>query len=445
MKPFHTKFILLIFLASSIFLICESHDATAQCSPCGAYTPAGWPINWVAYRYTTGYVVQDTADESPDESDIYYGPAGDSASVLVGFENGVAYFRMQLRADPSATGGASPLKQTTWLVQIRGSNGYHLLTVGCDGNNPDNIFIYDTTSTYKLTVYTLSSNPTAIRLTAINGTGRYYLDFQVPLCALTYWSCLYARQTITSSTPLIFYYGTSQAASSQVNKDFSTCTGNCTLTILDYLGLALGTFDHIETGILPVELSSFRASLRNGTVELAWTTQTETNNYGFEVQRSDESGNWTSRGFVSGNGTSNRPQSYSFIDDLSSQMDRSNRIAYRLKQIDRDGAISYSHSIDVPLPSRDHSILGGNYPNPLGTNELGYRTAIPLTLQRSEAVRLIVTNTLGKEVASIVDGMMESGSHVLFFDTRGLPAGMYYTVLQTESGERFQQPMLLVR
>ena len=110
---------------------------------------------------------------------------------------------------------------------------------------------------------------------------------------------------------------------------------------------------------LPVELTSFTAAAGSGAIELRWTTATEVNNYGFEVQRTATptqpspyqgegkgggagglgggGGEWNPIGFVSGSGTSNVPHSYSFIDN--SPLFGTN--SYRLKQIDRDGNFEY--------------------------------------------------------------------------------------------------------
>ncbi|NUQ83039.1 MAG: hypothetical protein HUU10_15660, partial [Bacteroidetes bacterium] len=87
---------------------------------------------------------------------------------------------------------------------------------------------------------------------------------------------------------------------------------------------------------LPVELSGFSAASFSSGVKLVWSTKTEQNNAGFEVERKT-TGNWTSLGFVAGKGTTNHPQSYSFIDAAVS-----GKASYRLKQVDTDGAFSYS-------------------------------------------------------------------------------------------------------
>ncbi len=78
------------------------------------------------------------------------------------------------------------------------------------------------------------------------------------------------------------------------------------------LALEFGT----NTGALPVELSSFSAAVIGQNVKINWTTETEVNNYGFEVERcalSAERQAWENIGFVNGSGNSNSPKNYSFI------------------------------------------------------------------------------------------------------------------------------------
>ena len=71
---------------------------------------------------------------------------------------------------------------------------------------------------------------------------------------------------------------------------------------------------------LPVELTSFTASIIGLKVNLIWKTETEVNNYGFDVERMSNvkgqtSTTWNKIGFVNGNGNSNSPKSYSFLDE----------------------------------------------------------------------------------------------------------------------------------
>ena len=85
---------------------------------------------------------------------------------------------------------------------------------------------------------------------------------------------------------------------------------------------------------LPVELTSFSASVIGSKVKLSWQTATEINNYGFEVLRqAQDNTEWENIGFVSGNGNSNSQKSYTFMDESVSL----GKYSYRLKQIDNDG------------------------------------------------------------------------------------------------------------
>jgi hypothetical protein len=110
-------------------------------------------------------------------------------------------------------------------------------------------------------------------------------------------------------------------------------------------------YQPIVTGTpLPIQLYYFRGTvLFNNHVRLEWGTMSETNNYGFFVQ---ESRSATSGfvdipdAFIPGHGTTNQPQSYSYMDENTS----SGRWYYRLKQMDLDGTVHYSDPISVYVP-----------------------------------------------------------------------------------------------
>ena len=81
---------------------------------------------------------------------------------------------------------------------------------------------------------------------------------------------------------------------------------------------------------LPVELSSFTANAKTDQIMLKWETKTETNNYGFEIERK-VSHSWKKIGFVQGNGNSNSPKEYSYADN---NLIGVSKFQYRLKQMD---------------------------------------------------------------------------------------------------------------
>ncbi|MFZ4797465.1 MAG: T9SS type A sorting domain-containing protein [Bacteroidia bacterium] len=95
------------------------------------------------------------------------------------------------------------------------------------------------------------------------------------------------------------------------------------------------------TSALPVKFTSFNAIINNKQTNLSWTTASEINNKGFEVERSTDGVNFETIGFVKGNGNSNRISKYSFVHPNQSSA------FYRLKQIDFDGKFDYSNVISV--------------------------------------------------------------------------------------------------
>jgi len=177
--------------------------------------------------------------------------------------------------------------------------------------------------------------------------------------------------------------------------------------------------DIINSPPLPVELSSFSASIKNGKVLLKWRTETEVNNYGFEVQKSEDrsqESEWNAIGFVTGNGNSNSPKDYSFLDDNIT----ARKLSYRLKQIDTDGNFEYSKTIEIDLGSPGKFELSQNYPNPFNP-----ATTISFSLPESGNVRLMVYNLLGEQIADLINEVKEAGIHTINFDASKLNSGIY--------------------
>ena len=117
------------------------------------------------------------------------------------------------------------------------------------------------------------------------------------------------------------------------------------------------------TDIVPVELLAFTASVMNSEVQLFWSTASELNNRGFEIERSvNDNNNFVTVGFVDGKGSSSEINYYSFLDNP--QLSGANQIYYRLKQIDFDGTFSYSDVISVNFDVPAEFVLSQNYPNP---------------------------------------------------------------------------------
>ncbi|GMV00334.1 MAG: hypothetical protein AMXMBFR51_30660 [Ignavibacteriota bacterium] len=167
--------------------------------------------------------------------------------------------------------------------------------------------------------------------------------------------------------------------------------------------------------IVPVELTSFTASADFGVVELRWFTATETNNQGFEVQRS-AGGEFETIGFVEGHGTTTEVQAYTYSDRSVAV----GSYSYRLKQVDFDGTTTYSSIVEVNVPAPAEFALDQNYPNPFNPS-----TKIAFRLAVDSKVSLKVFDVLGQEVASLVNGNLVAGGHSVDFDASSLNSGVY--------------------
>lgn len=185
---------------------------------------------------------------------------------------------------------------------------------------------------------------------------------------------------------------------------------------------------------LPVELSHFTATRNGNGVTVVWSTATEQNNLGFEVQRSVAGGSFSKIAFVEGHGTTNAPQSYSYVDASAAA-----KASYRLKQIDRDGKFTYSQTVEVNNAGTVASYgLGQNYPNPFNP-----ATTISFALPVAGQVSLKVYDMLGKEVATLVNGVRPAGENHASFNAATLPSGMYFYTLRSASFSATKKMMLV--
>lgn len=175
--------------------------------------------------------------------------------------------------------------------------------------------------------------------------------------------------------------------------------------------------------IVPVELTSFTAVPKGAEAELSWTTATETNNQGFDVERMSVGGVFEKVGYVPGFGTTTEPKSYSFVDSKVG----SGNYTYRLKQVDFDGSFSYSQTIEVEIVAPSSFTLEQNYPNPFNPS-----TTIRFSIPVETEVTLNVYNTLGQEVAEIINSRLKEGYHEVEFDAGTLTSGIYFYRLEAE-------------
>ncbi|MCX6158127.1 MAG: T9SS type A sorting domain-containing protein [Ignavibacteriae bacterium] len=175
-------------------------------------------------------------------------------------------------------------------------------------------------------------------------------------------------------------------------------------------------------GSLPVSLATLNSAITGRNIKLNWTTSSEQNNAGFNVERvkSLESGvqSWEKIGFISGKGTVNTPTNYSF-EDRNLQ---TGKYKYRLKQIDVNGNFEYfalNGEVEIGVPKTFN--MSQNYPNPFNPV-----TKINFDLPENGKVDLRLYDMLGREVATLVNEVRTAGYYTVNFNASSLSSGIYF-------------------
>lgn len=212
-----------------------------------------------------------------------------------------------------------------------------------------------------------------------------------------------------------------------------TTTGSNAAPVLSRTGITSTPSDFAVGGNaalnpLPVELSSFTSATNRSDVSLSWTTVSESNNQGFDIERKVVSSEtWSKVGTVSGHGNSNSTESYSFTDRNVS----SAKYNYRLKQIDFNGNYKYynlTSLVEVGVPGK--FALSQNYPNPFNPS-----TKINYDLPFDSKVSIRIFDMTGKEVANLVNNSSQTaGYYTVQFNGVNMASGIYFYTIAAEGG-----------
>jgi hypothetical protein len=186
--------------------------------------------------------------------------------------------------------------------------------------------------------------------------------------------------------------------------------------------------------IVPVELTSFTAQASDENVQLNWSTATETNNQGFDIERKAGTSNFEKIGYVAGFGTTTEPKSYSFTDANVNV----GEYTYRLKQIDFDGTYEYSDEVNIDVNAPIEYALEQNYPNPFNPS-----TTIKYSIPEDGSVKLAVYNMLGEQVVSLIETNQKAGRYEISFNAENLASGVYIYRLEASNYTASKKLMLM--
>jgi surface protein len=178
---------------------------------------------------------------------------------------------------------------------------------------------------------------------------------------------------------------------------------------------------------LPVTFLNFSGYKDGSRNQLSWTTATEINNRGFEVQRSTDGVNYIAIGFVSSlapGGNSNDKLSYRFTDNTPAGVKQ----YYRLRQEDFDGRNKLSTIVLINGSKPTGVMINGLFPNP-ANDILNVLVAVPGRTPLTVLVTDMAGRTLSQKVVSA-----ETGSNTIQLNVGSLSSGTYLIRLVCEDG-----------
>jgi uncharacterized repeat protein (TIGR01451 family) len=182
---------------------------------------------------------------------------------------------------------------------------------------------------------------------------------------------------------------------------------------------------------VPVELSSFRAVPDNGRIRLEWVTQSESENLGFNIYRSDqEEGPYVRLNdkLISGAGNSQVMQAYSFVDE---NVEYGKTYHYQLEDVDYNGSTNMHGPVFTATSAPMQYSLGQNFPNPFNAG-----TKIKFRLEKPGFCDLVIYNIKGQLVRKLVSEFKGAGVYTVQWDGltqegTPVPSGLYFYEITT--------------
>lgn len=174
-----------------------------------------------------------------------------------------------------------------------------------------------------------------------------------------------------------------------------------------------------------LSFSGYKDGSRN---QLRWTTSTEKNNKGFEVQRSPDGINFSDIGFVNSlanGGNSSVTLNYAFTDNNVTGIKQ----YYRLRLVDLAGNSKLSNVVLIKSDKPTLITIDGLFPNP-ATTTINLRVGAP----NRDRLTIVVTDISGRMVMQ-QNMNVETGNNTLPLDISALPDGNYFIKLISSNGE----------
>ncbi|MEZ4829146.1 MAG: malectin domain-containing carbohydrate-binding protein [Bacteroidia bacterium] len=225
---------------------------------------------------------------------------------------------------------------------------------------------------------------------------------------------------------LVYRYDVTAGPDGDIDVDFIEVVGDPKISAFEVRALGEPSafppstyIFHINTGnILPVELTSFSATATDKqTANLTWTTASEENNHGFEIQQGNLKSGFTTIGFVKGVGTSASISNYSF----ETQSLPSGTYLFRLAQKDFNGAVHFSQMVEVTIRPGTESLITQLFPNPARTE-----TTLRVLSSKNQHIDVSILSMEGKTITPSIAEYTQYGEQTdIRLNVENLPNGTY--------------------
>lgn len=342
-----------------------------------------------------------------------YNNAARSTSIATGSTDIGSVEFATTTTPPSATANVAPAANTTTTYSFAGRQ-VASITWGAAGTVPSAINIQYYTGTNAPNLIAGSTRFNAYYNIAPTGGSGY--TYGINLIAD---SATLGTVSGNNASRIARYTGTTWNLISNSTANGNNGTMQTATNTQNVFGNFTGTDN--ANNPLPVDFISFKANLVDKDVLLTWATASETNNKGFDVERSEDGTNFKWIGFVKGANNSASVQTYNMKNTNAFELVQGNTLFYRLKQIDNDGAFTYSTVEMVNLEGNNIQDIS-LFPNPFTNNYL-----VSVIAAQNETISVETIDLQGKIVASKISTMNVDGLNTIEIDNLNqLQAGVYF-------------------
>jgi Secretion system C-terminal sorting domain len=235
-----------------------------------------------------------------------------------------------------------------------------------------------------------------------------------------------------------------------INAGSNTANGSVSIPATDQRGgnridaVDIGAYEFGSDSFLPVTLTSFDVTYSKNNVVLNWITESETDNLGFNLFRSENENGLENENLlqinsvlIDGMGTTSTPTNYSFSDEYPSI--EGITYYYWLQSVSTSSELELFGPVSIEIPITGQlptmTILESNYPNPFNPE-----TTISFNIKENETGVLSIFNLKGEK---ILKQEFETGNHQYHWNAEGLASGFYFYKLSSPTTNKTKKMILM--